>query len=179
MRAPQPPSRGSPLPAFVLSLARPRREREGPGSWDGFGATQASSQVTLTAQVSEGPRLVEASASQDLGGGGPVVLAFLLHPPLGSWSYLFSLLSHPLPRGESVRCWVTQTLPRVGGGGGGLTSACSHCACIVGLPRPAAAHPPVGGLCWRPLPLVPLVGTTQYLMGKLGKRLRPLFLSPL
>ena len=64
----------------------------------------------------KGRQLVEAEASWDLGGGHWVALTALLHPPLGSRSFWFS---HPFPRRDSARCWVTQTLPSGSGSGGG------------------------------------------------------------
>lgn len=48
---------------YVLPSPRLGGKMERPRSWDGFGAAQASSQVTLTAQVRGGTRLMEASAS--------------------------------------------------------------------------------------------------------------------
>lgn len=98
VRALPTPPRASPS---APPRARPRLGgREGPRSWVPCAAAQASSQVTLSAQVSRGAGLVEASPSLDLGGGGQIVLASRFHPLLGPGA---CFLSHSLPGPHPLR----------------------------------------------------------------------------
>lgn len=131
----------------------------------------------LTSQVSEGPRLVEASASQDLRGGGSSRVGFPPPPSSGELELLvFSPFPPASPRG------VSQVLGDADASWSGRWGRRAYkllfTLCVYrGASAPSYSASPCRGLCWLPLPLIPLVGTTQYLMGKLGKQLRPLFLS--
>lgn len=114
-RLPRP--RPCPCPCVLPAPGLRRRRR------DGFGAAQASSQVTLPAQVLEGPGWWRPRP-RDVRGGGQVVLASLLLPVPELALVVLLPACFPFLRG-SARCWVTQALPVGVGRAGCLLSPLS------------------------------------------------------
>lgn len=139
---PSPPSAGRASPPLPSALARPGLRGRGRGRAPGacWCRPASSSQVTLSAQVSAGAPLAEASPSLDLGDGGQTVLASPFHPPLGTWSFLFSFSPASRPPPPGLGQVLGDAAASQWGWGGLQPPACSRLP--GGPPARLSAHPP-------------------------------------